>query len=75
MWLWFTRCCNRHEGAERVDKWLKYASSVGVSLLLCISSFYICAILVGQEQWSGQTGARLHGASGRRHGGLPRQLG
>lgn len=44
--LWFTRCCKRHEGAEKVDKWLKYCSSVGVSLLLCILSFYICSIQV-----------------------------
>ena len=44
--LWYTRCCQRHEGAEKVDKWLKYASSMGVSLLLCIASFYICSILV-----------------------------
>jgi hypothetical protein len=44
--LWFTRCCKRHEGAEKVDRWLKYCSSVGVSLLLCILSFYICSLEV-----------------------------
>jgi hypothetical protein len=44
--LWFTRCCERREGAERVDQVLKYCSSCGLSLLLCILSFYICSVQV-----------------------------
>lgn len=45
--LWFTRCCARHEGAERLDKWLKYCSSAGLSLVLCVLSFFICSVEVG----------------------------
>jgi hypothetical protein len=37
--LWFKRCCARHEGAEKVDKWCKYISSVVVSLALCVLAF------------------------------------
>ena len=44
--LWFTRCCERREGAEKVDKLIKYCSSCGLSLLLCILAFYICSVEV-----------------------------
>lgn len=37
--LWFTSCCTRHEKAEKVDKWLKYISSVAMSLTLTILCF------------------------------------
>ncbi|CAL8468740.1 g8280 [Coccomyxa elongata] len=37
--LWFTSCCTRHEKAEKVDKWLKYFSSVALSLTLTILCF------------------------------------
>ncbi len=37
--LWFTSCCIRHEKAETVDKWLKYFSSVALSLALTILCF------------------------------------
>ena len=45
--LWFTRCCARHEKAEKVDKWMKYFSSVVMSLTLTVLGFYIMADEVG----------------------------
>ena len=32
--LWFASCCARHERAEKVDKWMKYSSSIVVSFSL-----------------------------------------
>lgn len=41
--LWFTRCCARHEKAEKVDKWIKYVSSVALSLTLSVLCFCMLA--------------------------------
>ena len=38
--LWFASCCARHERAEKVDKWMKYSSSIVVSFSLLILCCY-----------------------------------
>ena len=41
--LWLTRCCARHEKAEKVYKWMKYISSVALSGTLTILCFFLLA--------------------------------
>ena len=38
--LWFASCCARHERAEKVDKWMKYSSSIVVSFSLLVLCCY-----------------------------------
>lgn len=58
--LWFTRCCARHERAEKVDKWIKYSSSVVFSFILCVLCFYIISVGVRAGANQVQTETYLH---------------